>query len=246
MSGVFERSATMVRKSGMVIVVWLIAVTIMVIGAIYFCEDYMTSVKGYQMVPTRHHYDWIVWIGALTPQVGLVFFAYLGADQPNRWWAWFASLALLFVDSANDLLFKYIPGPGQGISLAASIVDIFVMYTLCSEGFLVLGSGLTLELFPDMIGALRNIKGRMARPDSSWGMLSRSLSRGRGQRGMGIPTQSRSPRSWTQEPGAGLSGAGLHRGSPGRNLHGKVPRPPGAHLPSRDDPDYPTSLGLAR
>ena len=171
MSGVFKRSAAMVRKSGMVVVIWVISLVVTFIGASYFCEDFMTSVKGYRMVPTHHHYDWIIWIGALTPQVGLVFFAYLGADQPDRWWAWLCSAALLLVDSATDLLFKHIPG--NPTSVAASVIEILIMYNLCSEGFLVLGSGLVLELFPDAVAALRNLKSRLVQSSGSWGMLGK-------------------------------------------------------------------------
>ncbi len=211
---VFKRSATMVRKSGMVIVVWLISLTITVIGAAYFCEDFMTSVKGYQMVPTRHHYDFIIWIGALTPQVGMVFFAYLAADQPNRWWAWLASFTLLLVDSATDLLFKHVPGPGQAVSIAASTVEILIMYNLCSEGFLALGTGLTLELFPDMITALRNLRSRLARPSHGWGMLGNIRGRPRSPALQDRPrpqTQSRTPGP-RPRAGDGLQplGMGIH------------------------------------
>jgi len=169
----FADTAKMVRKSGMVIVVWLAALVIAIIGGVYFVEDYQTSVRGYEMLPTKHQYPWIIWIGALTPQAGQVFFAYLGADDEKRWWAWLATAALFLVDSGTDVLFKYIPGTDW--SLAATTADVLIMYTLCSEAFLVLGMGMVIELLPDAVRAARELKHRLSTSHGglggAWGML---------------------------------------------------------------------------
>lgn len=168
----FADTARMVRKSGMVMVIWMAALVIAVIGGVYFVEDYQTSVRGYDMLPTRHQYPWIIWIGALTPQAGQVFFAYLGADDEKRWWAWLVTAVLFLVDSGTDVLFKYMPGTDW--SLAATVAEVFVMYTLCSEIFLALGMGMAIELLPDAVQAGRELKRRLSissGPGRDWGML---------------------------------------------------------------------------
>lgn len=198
MSNFFGKSAAMVRKSGMVIVIWLVSLAVAVIGGIYFIEDYQTSVLGYSMWPVKHYYDWIIWIGALTPQVGQVFFAYMGADDSKRWWAWLAVVLLFLVDTGADVIFKHIPEVKW--SMAAAIAETVIMYTLCSEIFLALGSGMMLELMPDVIQAIRTIKQRVAssRSGQKWGMLGSERQRDSRHP---PPTRSRHPSPSTRRRG---------------------------------------------
>jgi len=200
MKGFLGKQAQLIRKSGMVLVVWIVAFGITVIGGIYFVDDYMTSVRGYQMVPTRHHFPWVVWVGAAMPQFGQIFFGYLALDEKKRWWSWIVVVVLMLVDSGTDMIFKQIPG--MPWTFWGSLLDVIVFYTIGSELFLLLGFALTLELTPDMVQACRELKTRM-RPASggAWGLTNRKASQGMGRVSRQSQGTRREPtRSTKQEP----------------------------------------------
>jgi len=202
MKGFLGKQAQLIRKSGMVLVVWIVAIGITAIGAIYFVDDYMTSVRGYQMVPTRHHFPWVVWVGAAMPQFGQIFFGYLALDEKSRWWSWIVVVVLMLVDSVTDMIFKQIPG--MPYTFLGSLLDVIVFYTIGSELFLLLGFALALELTPDAMQACRELKARMrpASKGSSWGLTNRrSQLMGRSTRGAQPSARRQEPmRSMRQEP----------------------------------------------
>lgn len=191
MKGWLGKQANLIRQSGMVLVIWLVAIGITAIGTIYFVDDYMTSVRGYQMVPTRHHFPWVVWVGAAMPQLGQIFFGYLALDEKSRWWSWIVVVVLVLVDSGTDMIFKQVPG--MPYTFWGSLLDVIVFYTIGSELFLLLGFALALELTPDAMEACRELAVRMRPvPGREWGLTNRrSSSMGR---------TSRDPRSAGQAP----------------------------------------------
>lgn len=202
MKGFLGKQAQLIRKSGMVLVVWVVAIGITVIGGIYFIDDYMTSVRGYQMVPTRHHFPWVVWVGAAMPQFGQIFFGYLALDEKSRWWSWIVVAVLVLVDSGTDMIFKQIPGVPY--TFWGSLLDVIVFYTIGSELFLLLGFALALELTPDAMQACRELKARMRPTSGEWGLTNRKASQKMGRvsrQSQGTPTRPREPmRSTGREP----------------------------------------------
>ena len=155
MSNLFKRTSETIKKSPMVIPLFLVFVVMFIVAIGVNIEDYSTSRLGYMEIPTRKANDWVIWLVALIPQVGQIGFSYLFAADTNKRWAAITAFSLHFVDVATDMVYKAFPY--TPISVISAFIESEVIYTLGSEIMLVTSFGMVVALFPDFICELGNL-----------------------------------------------------------------------------------------
>lgn len=161
----FREAAVWVRRSALVLPVFAAFVTLMVIGAMLWIEDFSTSLAGYRAIPTRKVNDAAIVAAALLPQVGQVAFSYLflsgNFNVRYKQYGLLLAFLCLFADVAADVLYK---ASGHGLLIwLVAIAESLTWYTFGSEISLAVGFGMTAELLPDVIAAVRSFLGRVSR-----------------------------------------------------------------------------------
>jgi hypothetical protein len=147
MSNLFAAIGAKLRSQRSVVFLWLLFLTMAVIGVLLMYEDYGTNLAGYQMLPTRHLNDWIVYVVALIPQVGQLGFGYGYMHDTHQRWMGILALVLHLVDVTTSTLYKtpdFTPG-----MLALTILESEIIYAIGAHLMSIVGIGMVLELAPD-------------------------------------------------------------------------------------------------
>lgn len=181
----FRRAADRTRKSAFVLPIWLVYFVLFLISIVIMREDIMTSLWGYEALPTEQGYAITAWAIGLLPSIGQLATGYVVialADNDNdKGYMIFSSVVwvvLFLVDCYTDLFFRN--GYSWNVSYelwATSLFQTISIFTLGSELFFVLGFGMMMELLPDALveffGIGRKIKNQwnskysMARPKTT-------------------------------------------------------------------------------
>lgn len=166
----FRRAADRTRKSAFVLPIWLVYLILFSISLVIMREDIMTSLWGYQALPTQAGFGITAWAVALLPSIGQLATGYVTialADSENdRGYAIVSGIVwicLFLVDTYTDVYFRNgFTWQSDYETILTSIFQTIGIFTIGSELFFVLGFGMMAELFPDAIveffGINRKIK----------------------------------------------------------------------------------------
>jgi hypothetical protein len=176
MRGMFGSAADAVRGHPLILPVYCAFIALLIIGIGCSWEDYGTSFRGYDGLPTLKFTSYVTYLVALLPQVGQIAFGFFygyreWSDDGSRrfskgWTRFFAKhwpllvcMALFIADSGTDVYYKI---DGDSDLLFIAIFEAIIVYTLGSEVCLIVGSGMILELFPDAVAALKSVGDRVS------------------------------------------------------------------------------------
>lgn len=168
MSNIFDSFAAKMRGSSFVLWVSVVAVTMIIIGAVHFWEDTLSSYDGILMLQNVFgiqpaHFNITYWTMSLAPQVAQIGFVYLAAvNSERRGYLLMAAIFFFVIDLVSDVQYR---SGGQFMALdrtgvrhisfdAATAVSIFMTigwFTVGSELFLTAGVGILLASFNDII-----------------------------------------------------------------------------------------------
>lgn len=169
----FRKAADRTRQSAFVLPMFLVYASLLVISLFIMREDIMTSLWGYQALPTQSGFPMTEWAVAFLPSIGQLAMGYIGialmdSREDKKWMiiSWVIWVLLFLVDTYTDLYFRN--GFSWNVDVEVMLTSLFQtisIFTLGSELFFVLGFGMMFELLPDTIveffGLGRKIK-------SSW------------------------------------------------------------------------------
>lgn len=157
MTNIFQQ----IRQKLMPISLWVfvLSVTMLVIGGGLFIEDTLTSQDGF--ITVMQHYGLRLTILQITtaflslaPQVGQVIFFYVWLTDQKRWWALLASFLLFGIDFGADLYYRV--GGQIGFDERTAVAALFTLlaFTLGSELFITFGYGTIIEVADDALDQL--------------------------------------------------------------------------------------------
>jgi len=154
MSDIFELVANKYKNSPSVMMLFIASLAMLVIGINHFAEDTYSSYLGLNVIETAFGmnvqiFDWTYWTMSLAPQIASIvfFYMYLTNTDDKQYLA--ISLMAQAVDFFADTWYRsngeMLANPKVGI---ISGVLTFAYFTIGSEVFLSVGTGLCLKLFP--------------------------------------------------------------------------------------------------
>ena len=154
MSDIFESVANKYKNSPSVIVLFIAALAMLIVGINHFAEDTYSSYLGLKAIETMFDmnvqiFDWTYWTMSIAPQIASIvfFYMYLTNTDDKQYLA--ISLFAQAVDFFADTWYR-----SNGIMLSDLKVGLissaltFAYFTIGSEVFLSVGAGLCLKLFP--------------------------------------------------------------------------------------------------
>lgn len=152
MTDIFESTARKYRGSPVQVFLFIAAFVMFVIGANHFVEDTVSSKIGLETLQTAYGlkvqiFQWTYWTMSIAPQVAsIVFFYMFLSDTTRKGYFYLASISQLadfFADTwyrSDGKLFE------NGEVFIISSVLTFVFFSIGSEFFLSVGSGLILKM----------------------------------------------------------------------------------------------------
>ncbi len=146
MTNLFKSAAQNIKRSPFVIVITLVFFVLFIISLGLSYESFMTTMRGYEMLPTAKINPWIVPLVALLPQVGQVAFTYVFAMDTRKRWGIFIAFFLHLFDMLTDVYFK-----AHGQDWWVYILAFFeseMLFTLGAVLGLTLSLGMLIELLP--------------------------------------------------------------------------------------------------
>jgi hypothetical protein len=152
MTNVFKSAAQQIIKTPFVIVITLAFFLLFIISLGLSYESFMTTMRGYQMLPTAKINSWIIPLVALLPQVGQVAFTYVFAVDTRKRWGIFIAFILHLFDMLTDVYFK-----AHGQDAWVYILAFFeseILFTLGAVLGLTFSLGMLIELLPHAIEQL--------------------------------------------------------------------------------------------
>jgi len=151
---VLRISENLRRKPVIVMVVFTTWVALAVVAARLGVEDYLTSVYGYQLLPTRKTDESLAWFIGLLPQLLQVAFGFIAIEKRSRSAA-LITLAAFVADAFADIFYKVSGVPGDPLLLwTAAFMETTMLFTLGSEFLLIAALQNIYEYLPDAIAAL--------------------------------------------------------------------------------------------
>lgn len=183
MASIFRGAAARIRNSAMLVPIYVVFVLLLLGGLYMFYEDYSTSRKGYETLPTLKVNPGVAVFVGLMPQLIEIGFAYIWASESEKGWAGMVSMTALLVDIATDTWYK--AGSQIGPLLILAFFESVLIYTILSEVAITFGFGMCMELLPDLVAVLKmwvqklsgalNLGGDDGEPQSPRGPVSRPL-----------------------------------------------------------------------
>ena len=151
---VLRISENLRRKPVIVLVVFATWAALAVVAARLGLEDYLTSVYGYQLMPTRKTDESLAWFVGLLPQLLQVAFGFIAIEKRSRMAA-LITLAAFVADAFADIFYKVSGVPGEPVLLyMAAFFETTMLFTLGSEFLLIAALQNLYEYLPDAIAAL--------------------------------------------------------------------------------------------
>lgn len=159
MTNLFSKLSRGVINSPFIIPVFASFVALFVISLVLGYEDYVTSLMGYEMLPTRKSTAAIVWAVAALPQIGQIAFGYyFGATK--YYIAAFVFAILFAIDVGTDMYFK--ASGGAWYVWVIAFVESVGLFTIGSEFSFVISIGMMIELWPAFNEQLSEAASRIA------------------------------------------------------------------------------------
>lgn len=168
------------KDSPSIIVIYVLAWAMFIIGVNHFIEDTWSSYLGLKDLEEFFQmnvqiFDWTYWTMSIAPQVaGMVFFYIYLADTKKKWALW-SSAGSQAIDLAADVWYR---SNGQAFSNAGATIGAllltFIFFTIGCEVFLTIGAGLILKLSKPTKALIDQLK-QPVRPSQPASMSSRQM-----------------------------------------------------------------------
>jgi hypothetical protein len=150
---VLKISESLRRKPMVVLVVFLAWVALAVVAVRFGIEDYLTSVYGYQLLPTRKTDPNVAWFVGLLPQLLQITFGFVAIEKRSRW-AMFVALLAFGADAFADIYYKVSGVSADAMWLYTSaLFETTVLFTLGSEFLLIAALENIVEYLADATAA---------------------------------------------------------------------------------------------
>lgn len=177
---VFRSTAEAIRDSGFVVPIFFIFGILLAIGLLFSVVDYLTTLEGIQMLPTRRVWPGIDYAVALLPWLLISACGYiltaLDASTDRRiknaskgkidfrllrnvvLAIWLVSIS---VDVITDTYYKASSNFYDPYIWLVALGESIFIYTLGSDMLALVGFGMVWELLPDVISIIRAMPLRM-------------------------------------------------------------------------------------
>jgi hypothetical protein len=154
MADVFSNVANKYKNNPSVVVLFLASVVMLLIGINHSVEDTYSSYLGLKNLETAFSmnvqiFDWTYWTMSLAPQIASIifFYIYLSNTEESGWALWVSIIAQA-IDFFADVWYRSNGTVLQDGKVAIiSCLLTFGYFTLGSEVFVTVGSGLVLKLY---------------------------------------------------------------------------------------------------
>jgi hypothetical protein len=147
------------KKPAIIMLVFLAFVGLLAIAVRLFIDDYLTSVWGYQLIPTNQSSQDLAWFVGALPQLVQVAFGFMAIERRNRGFAIVALLAFV-IDVGTDVTFRTHNIEGFWIYPIA-LVQTIILFTLGSEFLLLASLENVVEYLPDVLEATATTSNRL-------------------------------------------------------------------------------------
>jgi hypothetical protein len=149
------------ERPAAMLMVFLVLVALLAVSVFLFVTDYVTSVRGYDLLGTARVSMAEAWVVGALPQLVQVAFGFMAMERRNWLFAALAGAALL-VDVTTDTAFRVSGAaqPGFALYLTAFLQSI-TLFTLGSEFLLVASLENIIEYLPDVLEAMAITSNRM-------------------------------------------------------------------------------------
>ena len=171
---VFRSTAEAIRDSGFVVPIFLIFTALLLIGTVFSIVDYVTTLEGIQMLPTRRVWPGIDYAVALLPWLLIAACGYIltaldrSASQRIRvaskgmvtfqnlrnvvLLVWVISIG---IDVATDTYYKASANFYDPYIWIVALIESVFIYTLGSDMLTLIGFGMVWELWPHTWAEIR-------------------------------------------------------------------------------------------
>lgn len=147
MSNVFKNMGR--NAQHILLLVFPLAIMLIGISLVLMVEDFRTSLRGYQALPTtKVDTDWVPYAVAALPQVGQIVLAYIVARNTQRRWAGVLAFGFFLVDIGTDITYKI---NGNLTLVPIAFMETLFIFTLGSEVLFTLAVGFVAETFAEFI-----------------------------------------------------------------------------------------------
>lgn len=161
MTDMFENVASKFRNSPSALVLFIAAFAMLAVGINHFVEDVYSSYAG--LIAIEQHFnmnvqvfDWTYWTMSIAPQLASIVYFYIYLANTDKKWALWVSVLSQSVDFLSDLWYR---SNGSAFTnwgaTGASALVTFAFFTMGSEVFITVGSGLCLKLAAPALHAWR-------------------------------------------------------------------------------------------
>lgn len=143
-----------------VIVVFLAWVGLLLVSMRLGYEDYLTSVLGYQAIPTRKTDEALAWFVGALPMLLQVAFGFWAIEKKSPL-AFVITFAAFIIDAGTDVIYKASPLTIVGVAFAS--VETVLLYTLGTEFLFIASLENIVEYLPDAMIAVAVIGQRVGK-----------------------------------------------------------------------------------
>lgn len=176
MTDIFQAVSNKYRNSPSIMVVFVAALFMTFVGINHFAEDTYSSYLGLVNLETAFDlnvqiFNWTYWTMSIAPQIASIIFFYIYlSDTDNAGWALWVSLVAQGIDFFADVWYR-----SDGLLLQdgqvalISVLLTFGYFTLGSEVFITIGSGLLLKLYVPTLDAWKAFKADISRIKKKFG-----------------------------------------------------------------------------
>jgi hypothetical protein len=168
MSDIFESTAKKYRGSPAVVILFVLALAMFLIGINHFIEDTVSSKLGLETLQSSYDlnvqiFQWSYWTMSLAPQIATMVFFYMYLSDTTKWSFLVLSGASQLMDFFADTWYRSNGQFFQNIEVfSISALLTFIYFTIGSEFFVTVGGGLLLKLAAPALQswniAIENIK----------------------------------------------------------------------------------------
>ena len=154
----FKKAADRIRESEFVIPVFFVFFALWLMSMTFAAEDYLTSLLGYNALPTQAGFWWISYIVAALPQVGQIAAGYIAMalgwdaeeDVKYTWVSIVIWLLLFSLDAMTDMAYRTnVPQGATWQVVATAVFQTVIIFTIGSELAFVVGFGMAVQLLPE-------------------------------------------------------------------------------------------------
>jgi len=183
MSDIFEKVANKYKNTPSVVVLFIAAVIMMILGVNHFAEDTYSSYLGLKSVETTFNmnvqiFDWTYWTMSLAPQIASIIFFYIYLADTDKKWAFWTSITCQAIDFLADVWYRSNGTVFQNAPVTiVSFLLTFGYFTLGSEVFLTVGAGLILKLAAPALYTWKSFKKEIRRIKEQFKTGSSQISR---------------------------------------------------------------------